>query len=1596
MQSLAPSEYFPGIKFNYSFYTTGDTKVTLEYVNNNFLKCTGYAYSRAISTSFNGIIYALGGIETTDITASGTITANLFSGSGASLTSLNASNISDGTLSVSRGGTGVTTFGMNRILYGSGGNGAISTLPDLTFDGSTLTCYGEFATYKGLMWMNQNSRLSRVLETNQYSTGSAIGDIVLISDAKLHLVGGSSGAATVPGLTIDSLNNIGIGKTNPSATSKLDVNGTIAATLFSGSGASLTGLTEGQIPVLTAAKIPDLDAAKITAGTIANARLPAAISVTSLEGDGTNITAINASNIATGTIANARLPAAISVTSFEGDGASITAINASNIATGTINNARLPAAISVTSFEGDGASITAINASNIATGTINNARLPTDISVNNFTGNGASITNINATNIATGTINEDRISLTTNKLYENFNTTNFAVIDDKIDLPANYSFNITDYDSQTLFSVGTERKYKGKMTANYDDRRGVYKLITTENRTDNVAVLNYKVGDKISIRNTANAITDYAMLDGFEYHMSTFLYKRPSNLPLAWNVNDGNTAILFEWKSTSGTYPMLDPYIVDSRVSPDKQYPFTTIINLIIEAGFNYYLSRVFIEPSLIIGGNVFMSATSYGDDYNDFNREFGAGQTFKLQIGSDFSGDDYYPLAYTPADIGIASERRLGGVKKGRGVAIDATTGELSSVPVSSDLINSMNTSHFKNNTVTGKIDIDTNLAELKGPKGDDGTDGKGWTGATYNATTGKVSFASGDALGFDTGDLRGGKGDKGDKGDAGDDGDNGTNGKGWTGATYSATTGKVSFTSTDGTPYVFDTGDLRGGTGATGKGWTDASYNSTTGIVTFNSGDGLGFTTGNLKGTNGTNGTNGKGWTGATYNATTGKVSFASTDGTPFVFETGDLRGGKGDKGDNGTNGKGWTGATYSSTTGKVSFASSDGTPFVFDTGDLRGGKGDKGDTGLQGIKGDTGIQGPDGPQGIQGIQGLTGTNGKGWKTGSAYNASTGVVSFLSDDGLGFSTGDLRGAPADNNTIWLKNITDPTKLYYNDGNVGIGTTNPQTKLHIRDNTTGTTALTIQNNNTTLTLPDAIVVAGTTPTIIGTDRCISFPYSGTANTKDYTFTTTENLICDILMIGGGGSGGIGRGGGGGAGSCIIAINQMLIAGNYSIRVGKGQVGITTQYVTGTGNDSEILYNNAIFYRAKGGGSGGQGAQNNAVSGGSAGGAASQGVFAAVNPSSLNVVNYSTNLSPTGQPFNVTPNVNLDGYAILGNRGGMQNVNYNGNNLSEMDGAGGGGIGGVGGDHLVGNINGSDGGSGLNQVTINSQTYNFQSYFNNNNSFGVNGYIGGGGGGGNASTGNHGNGGSGGGGGGLPGGVAAIANTGSGGGGGSGDTGNQNGGTGGSGLVIIRYRRIGTPTSSSTIELLRGTNIDNKTDYKIGNYDGSFKVKLAVNNYEADVLSVAEVGGIVSFPFGLTTPNNALVSTLNNINPSDWLRKSECVLITEATTRTLSGSVWTSVFHIQANTIRSYYPSPNNQWRLRIGYSVADTLSTYVYGFFLAAYDQHYNTFASYIELQNSGGGAYISQNFDGYGTSRCIITIINDNSPRFLNINIA
>jgi hypothetical protein len=57
MTSVAPpTEFFPAIDFNPSFYHLGQSAVTLDYLNSNFLRSTGYAISRAQFTLFNGTV----------------------------------------------------------------------------------------------------------------------------------------------------------------------------------------------------------------------------------------------------------------------------------------------------------------------------------------------------------------------------------------------------------------------------------------------------------------------------------------------------------------------------------------------------------------------------------------------------------------------------------------------------------------------------------------------------------------------------------------------------------------------------------------------------------------------------------------------------------------------------------------------------------------------------------------------------------------------------------------------------------------------------------------------------------------------------------------------------------------------------------------------------------------------------------------------------------------------------------------------------------------------------------------------------------------------------------------------------------------------------------------------------------------------------------------------------------------------------------------------------------------------------------------------------------------------------------------------------
>jgi len=393
-----------------------------------------------------------------------------------------------------------------------------------------------------------------------------------------------------------------------------------------------------------------------------------------------------------------------------------------------------------------------------------------------------------------------------------------------------------------------------------------------------------------------------------------------------------------------------------------------------------------------------------------------------------------------------------------------------------------------------------------------------------------------------------------------------------------------------------------------------------------------------------------------------------------------------------------------------------------------------------------------------------------------------------------------------------------------------------------------------------------------------------------TTASVNHTFTIPAGgLSCDILMIGGGGGGGT-TGGGGGAGACIVAINQTLPAGTCVVYVGNGATGNVN------GWDSFIQVGGADRYRAKGGGYAREwsGDGKNGGCGGGAGqnyndGAINEGPYVGGTPVTTNVVSLSSTTTTTTGPT-VTTN-----YVVMGQKGGNQQNTTQYGTQASYTGAGGGGIGQDGFNHANNDVNGAGGGNGRYFIDINGSQYNFRGYFaNGSTSFGVqdgstgNYYIGGGGGGNGLYGSSKPSGGLGGGGQGnyLNSGLGPVANategtanTGSGGGGGYGNGGN---GSGGSGIIIIRYKNgtiplqstittyTHTPTITTTlstptlgipsIELVRGTQGDSNTDYKIGNYSGDFIIKSSVSNTDADYLKISSTGAITN-PTGTASWN---------------------------------------------------------------------------------------------------------------------------------------
>jgi hypothetical protein len=261
-------------------------------------------------------------------------------------------------------------------------------------------------------------------------------------------------------------------------------------------------------------------------------------------------------------------------------------------------------------------------------------------------------------------------------------------------------------------------------------------------------------------------------------------------------------------------------------------------------------------------------------------------------------------------------------------------------------------------------------------------------------------------------------------------------------------------------------------------------------------------------------------------------------------------------------------------------------------------------------------------------------------------------------------------------------------------------------------------------------------------------------------NYRAHTFTSDQNFVVseggevEYLIVAGGGGGGLDLGGGGGGGG-VRTGTVTLAPGTYSVVIGQGGSGSTSQSNTGSKGDNSS-FNNIIAL------GGGGGKSRNSGTGNSEGGSGGGGSFN----------NTTAGLGTAGQGFS-----------------GGTAATY---------GCGGGGGGGGTGDNATAPAQGGNGGIGYLSSISGVATY----------------YAAGGGGGGGTSLGTPSGAGAGGLGGGGAGSTAGgvtptngTANTGGGGGGQGGTSGvgpSGSGGSGGSGIVILRYYGS-NPLSSNTV-----------------------------------------------------------------------------------------------------------------------------------------------------------------------------------------------
>jgi len=316
-----------------------------------------------------------------------TLAATNITGNGSLITALNAANISTGTLSIARGGTGTGSFFQNQLIVGNGTNAPIQSA-SLSWNNTTNTLSATNIAGSGenITGLNIDNISAGVLSVSKGGTGAN-------NLAENQLLVGN--AANTPiqsaNLTWNNIGNI-LSATN------------IEATTLSGSGANITALS----------------AANISTGTLSVSRggtgTGSFVQNQLIVGNGTNVPIQSASlswNNTTNTL---------SATNIAGSGENITGLNIDNISAGV-----LPVSKGGTGANNlvanqlvvGNATDAPIQSGNLTWNNIGSILSATNIEATTLSGSGANITALSAANISTGTLSVSRGGTGTGSFVQN-------------------------------------------------------------------------------------------------------------------------------------------------------------------------------------------------------------------------------------------------------------------------------------------------------------------------------------------------------------------------------------------------------------------------------------------------------------------------------------------------------------------------------------------------------------------------------------------------------------------------------------------------------------------------------------------------------------------------------------------------------------------------------------------------------------------------------------------------------------------------------------------------------------------------------------------------------------------------------------------------------------------------------------------------------------------------------------------------------------------------------------------------------------------------------------------------------------------------